>query len=85
MAGVLHVAKATQKTLSEPNSSDGLKKIFNNESMNFSQNWVYLFQPYVMLMKITTLFFVEKNCRFLATKMVILSDEFVINLLSQRK
>ena len=61
MAGVLHVAKATQKTLSEPNSSDGLKKIFNNESMNFSQNWVYLFQPYVMLMKITTLFFVEKK------------------------
>ena len=55
------MAKATQKTLSEPNSSDGLKKIFNNESMNFSQNWVYLFQPYVMLMKITTLFFVEKN------------------------
>ena len=41
------MAKATQKTLSEPkindyillNLTDGLKKIFNNESINFSINW----------------------------------------------
>ena len=58
MAGVLQMAKATQKTLSEPkkhpkrifslnkpllsNSLDGLKKFFN-ESTNFSGNWVYLY------------------------------------------
>ena len=68
MAGILHMAKATQKTLSEPkindyillNLKDGLKKKFNNESINFSQNWASLFQLR-LLMKITTLIFVEKK------------------------
>ena len=83
------MAKATQKTLSEPKINHYYRIHQMDWKNSLTMNlWIFHkteFQPYVLLMKITTLFFVAKNCRFLATKMVKLSDEFVISLLSQRK
>ena len=83
------MAKATQKILSEPKINhyyrihpmDLKSSLTTNLWIFYKNEFEYLFQSYVLLMKITILFFKENNCRFEVTKMVKLSDEFVISLL----